>query len=412
MFLRVFFRTWIFGRTAAVLALGLFVFVTAEAQPAVSPQICLSAQEIKDLDAGLDGPAKGPFEKQLDQEILALGVSLSPKDVPPQLAKPKIAAVKPAVTLVDEKICALLKTYGWITNSRAGEQGTSGFLFLLKNNTSVELQRALLPLVARSAESGELKRDLLLASYIDNVRVRAGYKQWFGTQALERDGFLYLLPIENEAKVDERRGVYGMESLRDYIRYLERKKGMPLLRSGRSADTGLGMQFRDLLVPRPPDGAAASGGDKTGGDKTGGDNSGGDKTDGDGDVIKIDSTVVNIDANVYNEDRKTPVAALEQKDFRVIEDGAEQDVTFFSKTESPFDLVLLLDLSGSTTEKTKLIRRSTRRFIEAARPVDRIAIVTFAFENKIVSGFSSNKQELLASTENIRDNGASRTWDA
>lgn len=390
----------------AVPALFLFFFTAVHAQQAVSPQICLGAEDIKSLSAGLDGTAKSFFNKQLEQEILALGVSVSPKEAPPQLAKPKVPDVKPAVILVDDKLCSLLKTHGWITNSLAGEQGTGGFLFLLKNNTSAELQRALLPLVVKAAEKGELKRDLLLASYIDNVRVRAGYKQWFGTQAVERDGFLYLLPIENEAQVDERRGVYGMEPLRDYIRNLERKMGMPLLRSERFfADAGLGIQFRDLLARRPAATTAVSGGDKTGGDKTGS-----DKTDDE--VIKIDSTVVNIDANVYNEDRKAPVDVLGQKDFHVLEDGVEQEATFFSKTESPFDLVLLLDLSGSTAEKVKLIRRSTRKFIEAARPVDRIAIVTFAFENKIVSGFSSNKQELLASTENIKDNGASRIWDA
>jgi VWFA-related protein len=407
MFLRAFFRNRAFGRTAIVPALFLSVFVAANAQQAVSPQICLSAEDIKSLSAGLDSPAKAFFDKQLEQEILALGVSVSPKEPPPQLAK-KIPVVKPEEKplIVDDQICALLKTHGWITNSLAGEQGTGGFLFLLKNNTSAGIQRALLPLVVKAAERGELKRDVLLASYIDNVRVRAGFKQWFGTQAVEREGFLYLLPIENESKVDERRTVYGMESLRDYLRYLERKMGMPLLRSERFVDVGLGMQFRDLLAKPTPDAAAVSGGDKTTGDKTGS-----DKT-GDDEVIKVDSTVVNIDANVYNEDRKIPVATLEQKDFHVLEDGVAQDAVFFSKTESPFDLVLLLDMSGSTSEKTKLIRRTTRKFIEAARPVDRIAIVTFAFENKIVSGFSSNKQELLASTENIKDNGGSRIWDA
>jgi VWFA-related protein len=397
MFLRDFFRTRAFSRTITVPALSLFLFTAAPAQQAVSPPICLSAEDIKSLSAELDAPAKSFFDKELEQEILALGVSASPKEAPPQLAKSKVPIAKPEQNpvIVDDKICTLLKTRGWISNSLAGEQGTSGFLFLLKNNTSNELQRALLPLLVKAAEKGELKRDVLLASYIDNVRLRAGFKQWFGTQSVERDGFLYLLPIENEAKVDERRKIYGMETLQDYIRYLERKMGRPLLRSQRFADAELGVQFRDLLANRAADGTE---------NKTGADN--------EDSVFKIDSAAVNIEVNVYNEDRKKPAGVLEQKDFHVLENGVEQDATFFSKTESPFDLVLLLDLSGSTSEKTKLIRRSTRKFIEAARPVDRIAIVTFAFENKIVSGFSSNKQELLASTEKIRDNGASRIWDA
>ena len=37
--------------------------------------------------------------------------------------------------------------------------------------------------------------------------------------------------------------------------------------------------------------------------------------------------------------------------------------------------MLLIDLSGSTDSKRDLIRKTTRRFIESARPSDRVAIV-------------------------------------
>ena len=41
--------------------------------------------------------------------------------------------------------------------------------------------------------------------------------------------------------------------------------------------------------------------------------------------------------------------------------------------EAPFDLVLLLDLSGSNSKKLKMIRNSAKRFVEATRPTDRVA---------------------------------------
>jgi hypothetical protein len=59
---------------------------------------------------------------------------------------------------------------------------------------------------------------------------------------------------------------------------------------------------------------------------------------------------------------------LTKDDFTVSEDGAEQEIIFFSNTEQPFDLVLLLDFSGSTIQKRGLIKKAAQRFVELVRP--------------------------------------------
>src|SRR5207237_5906865 len=97
-----------------------------------------------------------------------------------------------------------------------------------------------------------------------------------------------------------------------------------------------------------------------------------------GDVVRVDTSLVNFNVSVYNSKLKTYVGALEEKDFSIAEDGRQESIAYFASTEVPFDLVLLIDLSGSTTNKRDLIRKTTRRFIEAARPSDRLAIVTFS----------------------------------
>src|SRR6478672_6784281 len=58
------------------------------------------------------------------------------------------------------------------------------------------------------------------------------------------------------------------------------------------------------------------------------------------DVLKIDTDLVNLNVSVFN---KTPrdAAALAQKDFAVLDNGAPQEISFFASGESPFDLVLL-----------------------------------------------------------------------
>ena len=131
------------------------------------------------------------------------------------------------------------------------------------------------------------------------------------------------------------------------------------------------------------------------------------------DVVRIDTDLVNLNVSVFNRKSAANTIALEQKDFAVLDDGATQDISFFASGESPFDLVLLLDLSGSTADKIGLIRKSARRFIDAARPGDRIAILTFSADIQMNSKLTSDRAALRKSIDHIeKPIGGTNFWDA
>jgi VWFA-related protein len=131
------------------------------------------------------------------------------------------------------------------------------------------------------------------------------------------------------------------------------------------------------------------------------------------DTLRIDTELVNLNVSVFNRNLSQPTILLQQKDFAVYENGVPQEISFFAAADTPFDLVLLLDLSGSTADKIGLIRKSARRFVDAARPVDRIAIVTFTADIQVVSPLTSDHQALQKSIEHIRDpTGGTNFWDA
>ena len=97
----------------------------------------------------------------------------------------------------------------------------------------------------------------------------------------------------------------------------------------------------------------------------------------------------------------------------MIDNGAEQEISFFASNESPFDLVLLFDLSGSTSDKIGLIRKSAERFVDAASPEDRIAILTFTADIQIVSKLTSDHAALKKSIDDIeKPIGGTNFWDA
>ncbi len=130
-------------------------------------------------------------------------------------------------------------------------------------------------------------------------------------------------------------------------------------------------------------------------------------------TVRIDADLVNLNISVLSRDFSQPPAVLQQREFAVFENGAAQEISFFASAETPFDLVLLLDLSGSTADKVGLIRKSSRRFVDSARAGDRIAIVTFADTIQVVSLLTADREALKKSVGDIeKPEGGTRFWDS
>jgi VWFA-related protein len=132
-----------------------------------------------------------------------------------------------------------------------------------------------------------------------------------------------------------------------------------------------------------------------------------------GDVIRVDSQLVSLNMSVVDVSTNRGVIGLSQSDFRLFEDGEEQSIVQFESSAAPFDLVLLIDVSGSTKEKTKLMRSAALRFVNAARPADRIGIITFAGAPTVVSKLTADRELLRQRVEAIDTaRGDTKLYDA
>ena len=132
-----------------------------------------------------------------------------------------------------------------------------------------------------------------------------------------------------------------------------------------------------------------------------------------GDVIRVDSQLVTLNISVIDRGTNRGLLGLSQADFKLFEDGEEQRIVQFESSSAPFDMFLLIDLSGSTREVIKLIRAAATRFVEAARPADRIAIITFAGEATVVSTLTADRELLRQRIETIDTaRGDTKLYDA
>ena len=111
------------------------------------------------------------------------------------------------------------------------------------------------------------------------------------------------------------------------------------------------------------------------------------------DVLKLEARLVNL--NVYITDvngKKLP--SLKKEDFVVYEDNVMQEVSYFEPVTAPLNVVLLLDLSGSTEHKIKVMKKAAQRFVDSLKPSDRIAVAGFTRRFFIISSFTTDHRLL------------------
>ncbi len=78
----------------------------------------------------------------------------------------------------------------------------------------------------------------------------------------------------------------------------------------------------------------------------------------------------------------------------------------------PFNLVLLLDVSGSVEERIDFIRKAARDFLSTASPQDRISIISFRDDVQVISNFTTDRALLSRKLDDIEAGGATALFDS
>ena len=147
--------------------------------------------------------------------------------------------------------------------------------------------------------------------------------------------------------------------------------------------------------------------------------SAGDEVD-EGDVVKVDTQLVSVPA-VVTDGAGRPISGLKPDNFRLIEDGQVQTITNFGTSETPFEIALLLDTSGSTRDDVALIRSAANSFIEALRPGDRVGVVAFNTAQtvaepvatvEVLTPLTDDRDSLRSAIENLGASNGTPYYDA
>ena len=106
------------------------------------------------------------------------------------------------------------------------------------------------------------------------------------------------------------------------------------------------------------------------------------------------------------------VTDLAAEDFTVFEDGVKQDVTFFTRTNLPIALAVLIDTSASMENKLPTAQEAAIGFAKRLRPQDLAEVVDFDSRVVVLQSFSNNVAELEQAIRRTSAGGSTSLYNA
>jgi VWFA-related protein len=132
---------------------------------------------------------------------------------------------------------------------------------------------------------------------------------------------------------------------------------------------------------------------------------------GEGDTLRVDTTLVSLPVSVMDRDGKF-IPNLRKEDFRIWENGVEQQVAYFASTEKPFTVALVIDTSGSTKNKLEEIQDAAIEFVEQLRPEDKVMVVAFNDKIRVLSEPTNDRFILRDAIRETEAGSGTRLYDA
>jgi len=123
--------------------------------------------------------------------------------------------------------------------------------------------------------------------------------------------------------------------------------------------------------------------------------------------------LVNVTATVTDDSGRF-VSGLRKEDFTVYDDGAKQDVTYFSNERVPVSLGILIDASGSmTSDKMATAKAAIDRFIyDLLGKDDELFLMEFSNHPRLRQQWTRDRGRISRAVESISPSGGTALYDA
>jgi Ca-activated chloride channel homolog len=172
--------------------------------------------------------------------------------------------------------------------------------------------------------------------------------------------------------------------------------GYVVAQSGRGAPAGTDSKRNNREVPPSPSSSPPSNTNSTAEDS---------------DVIKVETDVVTVPIRVLDRSGRF-IGGLQKDDFKVFDEGVEQEITHFSTEKDPFTVALVIDMSYSSKFKISEIQSAAISFIDQLGPNDKVSVVSFDQDVHLLCEPTSDRQKIYRAIMSTKIQTGTSLYDA
>lgn len=114
----------------------------------------------------------------------------------------------------------------------------------------------------------------------------------------------------------------------------------------------------------------------------------------DGETLKVETNLITIPVSVYDRNGLY-IPGLRQQNFKIFEDGKEQEIAYFGTSDKPFTVALLIDTSPSTQYRIDEIHSAAAAFVDKLGPQDKVVVIEFHSSVKVQCEITSDREKIL-----------------
>jgi VWFA-related protein len=127
--------------------------------------------------------------------------------------------------------------------------------------------------------------------------------------------------------------------------------------------------------------------------------------------LRLDLKIVLVPVTV-TDPLERPVTTLPAERFRLLEDGVEQKIAFFSQEDGPVSLGFLFDSSGSMKNRIASSVEALEQFFLTSIPGDEYFLIQFSDQARLLNGFTPEPKDIKGSLRGVQARGWTALLDA
>jgi len=124
--------------------------------------------------------------------------------------------------------------------------------------------------------------------------------------------------------------------------------------------------------------------------------------------IKVDVPLVNLAVLVTTKDGQT-IPGLKKENFKIMEDGAPQQISTFNQTEAPITAVLLVEFASTNYDFMVEALNASYAFANTLKKDDWVAVISYDMKPQILADFTQDKRAVYAALNQLRMPGFAET---